>query len=125
VEKILASGAIPVLFKPVAEDGADKKSCFYQHTKLRKPAVTDCAIDRDNAYSADAKARVAALFERIHQKYPAARIVDPLAVQCQGRHCLAVFDNTPLYDDTHHINVYASDLFAQWYLSRYPNPLRD
>ncbi len=125
IEKILASGAIPVILKPVAEDGTDKKACFYRHIKLRKPSDTDCAIDRDNSYARGAKAQVSQVFARLRDKYPTLRFVDPLDVQCVGPRCLAVVDKTPIYDDTHHINTYGATLLGKWYLQRHGNPLRD
>lgn len=125
IERIIASGAIPVILQPVAEDGVDKKSCFYRHIKLRKAVDTDCAIEKNNAYALAQKTQVARLFDRIRDKYPSVRFVDPQAVQCQGSRCLTVFDETPLYDDAHHINTYAATLFGKWYLQHFTNPLLD
>ena len=49
VERILVSGAKAIILNEVAEDGSNKKDCFFRHIKLSQDSDTDCAIDRNSA----------------------------------------------------------------------------
>lgn len=123
VVQIIAAGSTPLILGPVAEDGTDKKACFYSNIKLRRTDREDCSIDRRNAFALESKAYVTNLFQRIHAKYPSVIFVDPQAVQCQGEHCTAAIDSAPIYDDTHHLNGFGANALAHLYLESIGNPL--
>lgn len=120
---IVESGAIPILFKSVAENGENPKDCFYLHIKIRRPFAERCTIQVDNAFAAASKRHVIDLIDSMRARYPSLRIIDPQAVQCDRLECATVFDDTPIYGDKHHLNAFGSTMLAQDYLSRFGNPL--
>jgi len=121
---IVASGAVPVIFLPAAEDGTSTKDCFNLHIKIRSAYADDCDIHADNGFAAPAKARVAALMRRMQQRHPSLILIDPQAVQCRDGSCLTVIDRTPIYTDTHHLSEFGSTMLGRAYLERVGNPLR-
>ena len=123
VKKIVAGGATPVILGPVAEDGTNKKDCFYRHIKLRRAASDDCSIDSRNSFARDAMAYIASLFEHVQKSYPSTIIVAPQAVQCDNGRCATVIDDAPIYVDTHHLNGFGSTVLAREYIERFGNPL--
>ena len=125
VRTIVAAGAIPVLFKPVAEDGRNTKDCFNRHLKMRLAYADDCAIAADTGYAVAERRRVDAVIDALRPRYPTLTIVDPRTVQCDARRCTTVVDGTPLYADAHHLNGYGSTLLARDYLARVGNPFAD
>jgi hypothetical protein len=124
VARIIASGATPVILGPVAEDGTDTKNCFYRHIKLRQPYSDECAIQKDNSFGRPAKNYARLLFEEVRKRHPTTILIDPQQVQCNDSKCATVIDRTPLYDDVHHINGFASNLFAHRYIESIGNPLK-
>jgi len=122
IQSIIKSGATPVILKSVAEDGTSKRDCFYRHIKIRRSAEEDCSIDRNNLFAIEAKNHVASLFNRIHEKYPSVIFIDPQSVQCQDKKCLTVIDNTPIYEDMHHLSGFGSVQIGKLYHERYGNP---
>ncbi len=120
---IVATGATPVIFAPVAEDDTDTKDCLYRHIKLRTTQREDCAIRRVNAFSAPKMAIVAALISRMRTRYPSLIVIDPQAVECDGPRCATTIDGTPIYTDTHHLAAFGATMLARAYVARYGNPL--
>ena len=123
VEAILASGAIPVILKPIAEDGRNASKCFYRHLKLRQAYKDDCNIRADNDFERDKKKFVDALIERIRQRHPQMIVVDPKVVQCDARECETVVDGMPIYSDLHHLNDFGSETLARRLIRKTGNPL--
>ncbi len=121
---IVASGAIPVLVMPAAEDGTSTKDCFNHHIKIRQAYADDCGIRRDNEFAAEAKAHFAALAWEMKAKYPTLILIDPQAVQCRDGSCLTVIDRTPIYTDTHHLSPFGSTMLGRTYLRQSGNPLK-
>ncbi len=124
VARILAAGATPVIFRQVAEDEVDQLACFNAHLKLRQSYRNHCGIDQNTPFQRDKRLALAALFDRLARQYPAVRWIDPQQSLCHAGRCLTVHDRTPLYDDSNHLNGYASSLLADWHLQQFPNPLR-
>jgi len=121
---IVASGAIPILFKPIAEDGGSPKDCFYLHIKLRRAATESCAIAADNAFFLQKKQHVESLIDAMKVRYRTLRVIDPKSVQCAHNVCTTVIDATPIYSDTVHLDPYGSAMLGRDYLARFGNPLR-
>lgn len=124
LEMIERSGARAIVLGPVPENGRDTKDCFYRHIKLRQPYQDICAIPLDEPYSAEAKAYAEQLFKTAQARHPNAMLIDPKRILCAEGRCATVHDGTPLYDDTHHINGFASTYLATQYLPRFGNPFR-
>ena len=120
---IVASGAVPVIFLPAAEDGSSTKDCFDLHIKIRAPYADDCGIRADNAFAAPAKAHVADLMREMKRRHPSLILIDPQAVQCRDGTCTTVIDRTPIYTDFHHLSAYGSTMLGRAYLERVGNPL--
>lgn len=123
IQKIIASGAAPVILMQFAEDGKNKKECFFSHIKFRTEYRRECVIDQNNSHKKEAKAHVSALFDRIRKKYPQVIFIDPQSVQCEEQQCAADLDGVAIYDDAHHINGFGSTTYAHRYLRRFGNPL--
>ncbi len=123
VRSIVASGAVPILIRTIAEDGRSPADCFYRQVKLRMNLRDFCTIDADNAWLAAEKAHANASIDAMRARYPSLRVIDPQAVQCEDGRCTTVIDDTPIYSDAHHLNPFGSTLLGRHYLARFPNPL--
>lgn len=116
IEIIKATGANPIILGPVPEDGRNIKDCFYRHIKLRQPYDGSCDVIRNNNFSEKSLREINNLFGRLRSSYPSVTFVDPSELLCDDRLCKTVVDGTPLYDDSHHINGFASDFLAKKYM---------
>jgi len=120
---IVASGAVPVILKPIAEDGENTKDCFYRHIKLRQARTEKCSIPVDTDFQIDNRRFVNSLIDQVSRKYPTLIVIDPQAVECESGVCQTIIDNTPIYSDSHHLNEFGANALAREYLARFGNPL--
>ncbi len=120
IDMIERSGAKAVLLLPVAEgDGSNLNRCFYQN--ISNPNL--CDIEKS-----DSDKRLTGIYSmmtHINTLRPATIMVDPQAVQCAEGKCMAAYEGIPIYEDTHHVYDFSARLFAQQYLERFGNPLRE
>lgn len=123
VQTIIEAGAVPVLFKSVAENGENMKDCFYRHIKIRRPFLEGCAIPFENDYAKAGKRYVDDLIDAVKARHPSLIVIDLQSVQCDRGSCETVIDGTPMYLDTHHLNAFGSAMLAYQYLARFGNPL--
>lgn len=123
LRSIVASGAVPVVIRTIAEDGRSPRDCFYRQVKLRLNLHDFCTIDAVNPWLAPQKAHADALIDAMRARYPSLRVIDPQAVQCEDGRCTTVIDDTPIYSDAHHLNPFGSTLLGRHYLERFANPL--
>jgi len=123
IDAIVASGAIPVILKPVAENGRNPARCFFRHIKLRQSIQDDCGIAVDNDFVREKKRFVDVLIERARKRHPRLLVIDIQRVQCEGAECATTIDGTPIYSDLHHLNDYGSDMLAQRTLQLLGSPL--
>ena len=124
VQTIVEAGAVPVLFKSVAENGENMKDCFYRHIKIRRPFLERCSIPVENDFAKPSKRHVADLIDSIKASYPSLLVIDPQTLQCDRGECATVIDGTPIYGDPHHLNAFGSATLAHDYLARFGNPLK-
>ena len=113
------------MIEPIAENGIDQKSCFYQHIKERR-GLTDneCGFSRDNEHRREQKTFVHSMLTRVAEQYPQVILIDPKDVQCNPEHgCLTHVEGVPIYDDSHHINEFGSRWLGRQYLEQFGNPL--
>ena len=122
IANIIASGATPIIFGPVAEDGADKKECFYSHIKFRSSYHGECNIKRPNPFASAKRAEVDQMFKHIVAKFPSVIFVDTMMVQCKEDQCAASIEGAPIYSDDQHINGYGSATLARRYIEHLGNP---
>ncbi len=119
---IEATGAVPIVIEPIAEDGGSPKDCFNRHLKLRTAYADDCVIARDNPFGREAKRRIATLIDGMRARHPTLVVIDPQAVQCTGDACATVIDGTPIYSDTHHLDAFGSAMLGRAWSLRFGDP---
>jgi peptidoglycan/LPS O-acetylase OafA/YrhL len=120
---IIAAGATPVIFEPIAEDGTNTSDCFNHHLKTRQPFTENCSIRSDNTFAIKNKTDVARLMHAMKSRYPSLILIDPQAAQCRSGQCDTFIDGTPIYTDTHHLNAFGSTMLGRTYVERFGNPL--
>jgi peptidoglycan/LPS O-acetylase OafA/YrhL len=123
LERIVRSDAIPVLLKSPAPMPLDYQSCFYRAFKLRERQPDNpCAP----LWPGDeASLWFDGMFKRMKADFPSVIIIDPKDAQCMRGVCAAELDGIPVYRDAGHLTDYASYMFAQRYLRRIGNPLKE
>ena len=122
IASVIASGAIPIIFGPVAEDGVDKNQCFYSHIKFRSKYNGQCDINRANGFASSARAEMDQIFKHLLVKFPSLIFIDTMKVQCAGDLCAASINGAPIYSDDQHINGYGSATLADKYIKQIGNP---
>lgn len=120
---MLRSGAVPVILKPVAEDGRNPATCYFRHVKLRQPYRDECAIAQDNPFAREKKQYVDAMIARAADAHPKLRVIDVQRVQCAIGQCATVIDGVPIYSDLHHLNDFGSETLALRLVGRTGNPI--
>ncbi|CAH6660724.1 acyltransferase family protein [Pseudocitrobacter vendiensis] len=123
IKRIIASGATPVIVKSMAPMPAGFLTCFYEHFKTRRPySANEC---NPHAQVNDAQWWTTKMFDSLQQAFPQLIIIDPKKVQCDGQRCETEIDGIPLYRDVGHLNDYATGIFAERYLKKMGNPLKN
>lgn len=123
IKRIIASGATPVIVKSMAPMPAGFLTCFYEHFKTRRAySENEC---NPHAQVNDAQWWTTKMFDALQQEFPQLIIIDPKKVQCDGQRCDTEIDGIPLYRDVGHLNDYATRIFAERYLSKIGNPLKN
>ena len=125
IKNIIAGGAIPIILGPIAEDGTDKKHCFYAHIKFRTSYHDECDIERANVFSSERIYKANQMFLNIRKKFPSVVFVDTMSVQCEAEQCAASIDGAPIYSDDQHINGFGSVALARRLIERSGNPFID
>ena len=116
--------SIPVIIKPIAENGVNQKDCFYQHIKERRDIrVDECSLRQKNDFRAEDKAYIDALLQTIAARYPQVLFIDPQKIQCKNGVCATRVEGLPIYADDNHLNDYGGNWIGQRYLAEQENPL--
>ncbi|KTD79190.1 acyltransferase family protein [Legionella waltersii] len=121
LQRIIDSGAKPVLIKSIAVSSKDNPyTCFYEHIKFRtKYNSENC----DYQYDPKEQEWLDHLFASLQKKYKQLVVIDPKLVQCPQGLCKADIEGVPLFRDGDHINDYASYQWGDIYLKKFVNPL--
>ncbi len=123
VGKVVAAGAIPVIFKDNPYYEPDLSQCILHRTRGWIPKDKNCNIP----YSFVTKSQSATdhIIDKVKAAYPQVRIVDPKRVMCGTTECATYYSNIALYKDENHLNTKASQLLGDQYLAHVGNPLRE
>lgn len=122
VDKIVASGAVPVVVGQSAEAGINMHLCFNQHIKLRQEKENECVIRQSDQAARTHIDFVEKIIADIRARYPSLIYIDLQAVQCADGKCIADIDNVPIYDDDNHLNGFGSARLAEAYRLRFGTP---
>lgn len=123
VTAIINGGAIPVILKPVPENGDNIMECFYRHLKLRTAYRDECDIRLDNSFAPAEKQFVDTLIDEVRAQHPSTIVIDPQRVQCDSQVCQTTIDGTTIYKDTHHLSDFGSATPGEQYVRTIGNPL--
>jgi peptidoglycan/LPS O-acetylase OafA/YrhL len=121
-EKVIASHAVPVIFKDNAFYEPDLSQCILHKTRGWLPPEKNCNIPY--SFAKESQAVVDQIIDRIKTKYPQAIIIDPRKIMCNTEECVTYIGNTALYKDQNHINTKASALLGSRYIQQIGNPLK-
>jgi peptidoglycan/LPS O-acetylase OafA/YrhL len=120
IRMIIASGAKPVIIKPVAYVNEDSYACFLNHMKhRRKYDPKQCNFDLHPGEHE----WFDALFTRMKNQYSELIIINPREVECPNGHCKADIHGVPVFRDSGHLTDYGSYQLGSIYLRRFKNPL--
>jgi len=122
LNRVVATGATPVIIKSPATMQPDFLTCFYRHLKLRQPKQEGaCPLSRNHEAAAQ---WFDGLFARLQSSYPTLVVIDPQDAQCTGDACRTDLEGVPVYRDTGHLTGYASYRLGEMYLQRKGNPFK-
>lgn len=122
LERIVRSGAVPVVLKSPAPMPLDYQTCFYRAFKLREPPPVNACLP---AWPDDeASLWFDGMFGRLKADFPSLIVIDPKDAQCAQGACVAELDDAPVYRDVGHLTDYASHVLGERYLKRVGNPLK-
>lgn len=122
LQKIIASGAKPVLIKPTAYIDANLHDCFFRHFKrhsIYNPNECNFSLHVEE------HRWINTLFAEMKKLYPQLIIIDPKKAQCVQGACIAALDGVPVFRDREHLTDYASYALAKRYLKQYKNPFQN
>jgi peptidoglycan/LPS O-acetylase OafA/YrhL len=122
LDRIVHTGAIPVLLKSPAPMPQDYETCFYRAFKLRERHPANSCTP--HWPSDEASLWFDGMFERLKVNFPSLVIIDPKDAECAQYACVAELDGAPVYRDAGHLTDYASYVLAQRYLQRVGNPFK-
>jgi hypothetical protein len=123
VSGIVASGAVPVIFKDAPEAAKDISRCALNRLRGWLPADAKCSIP-ERLVEADA-AGIDHSIDLLRARFPTLVVINPKPLLCDGHDCVTVIGNTAIYRDSNHLNADASRLLAHRFLDRFGNPLRN
>jgi hypothetical protein len=120
VEKIVAAGAVPVVFKDNPSYEPDLSRCILYRKRGWIGPEVNCNIP----YSAVAKTQAwpDRVIEQVKSRFPQVVVVDPKRVMCNDKECATFIANTALYKDGNHLNAKAAQMLAEKYISDEGNP---
>jgi peptidoglycan/LPS O-acetylase OafA/YrhL len=121
VEKIIAAGAIPVIFKDNPSYDPDLSRCILYRKRGWIPTDKNCNIPYDIVLRTQELADAA--IDKVQSRFPRVIVIDPKQVMCNGTECATYIANTALYKDGNHINAKAAELLGEKYISAEGNPL--
>ena len=79
--------------------------------------------DLERAYVVDQQRDIRQLFERLAERYPQLKFIDPTPLYCDDEICkTALDDGMPMYRDADHLNAVASARLGAMYLERFAQP---
>lgn len=120
LQKIIASGARPVLVKTTALTQENSRACFFKHIKLRQ--TYDPSACQFPLHLSEAEQWFEALFDTMKAKYPSLILIDPKTVQCPHGLCKADIQGIPVYRDQGHITDFASYQLGSLYQKKVGQP---
>jgi peptidoglycan/LPS O-acetylase OafA/YrhL len=120
VRRIVAAGAIPVVFKDSPSIATDLSHCVLYQRRGWIDAGANCSMP--SAAVDAAQGSMNRVIDALHRRYRQMIVIDPKLVMCDATACATSFGNTALYKDGNHLNAKASQLLAQRYLAREGNP---
>jgi peptidoglycan/LPS O-acetylase OafA/YrhL len=120
VGKMLAVGAIPVIFKDSPSFEPDMSQCILHRKRGWLPAETNCSIP----YSVVQKTQgqIDQIIDQIKLKHPEVLVVDAKQIMCNGNECPTHMANIALYKDANHINSIAAKFLGDKYIQQIANP---
>lgn len=122
LDRIIATGAKPVIIKQVYTMPENYMHCFYDGVKWRKDYVANSC--NSSSWSGDADDWFSQLFTKLQKIYPELIVIDPKDIQCTGNTCKTEINGVPVYRDVGHITDYASYMIGEEYIRRFSNPLK-
>jgi peptidoglycan/LPS O-acetylase OafA/YrhL len=121
VDRIVKTGATPILFKDNPSQEEDLSRCILYKKRGWIAADRNCNIPYGPA--AQRQAPPDSVIDQVKQKYPRTIVVDPKRVMCSDKECATYIANIALYKDANHINAKAAALLADRYIAAVGNPL--
>jgi len=126
LDKIVESGATPVLLENTLPMPAGINTCLLQQVKLRglMGSAEQSSLCATAPWSGAKEPVLEKLFNDLKAEYPGLIVIDPKIVQCKDDACMTTVDGLPVYRDIGHVTDYASYKFGEMYLKRFGNPLK-
>lgn len=122
VNRIVAAGAIPIIFKDAPFHEPDISQCVLFKKRGWVKPDTDCNIPVTEVRAHMAQSE--AIIDRVARETPGSIVIDPKRLLCNGHECLTAWGNVAVYKDSNHLNAKAASLLAKVYIARIGNPLR-
>ncbi|MBA6417206.1 acyltransferase [Colwellia sp. 6M3] len=115
VEKIVATGAVPIIVEDTPSLGGISAKCPIKNEVFK--SELDCSIQLlDNELMKSA-------ISNVKTHFPTLVILTPSKLYCHLNVCSMEIKNTPLYRDDNHLNEKGAKLLGEIYLSKFGNPL--
>jgi peptidoglycan/LPS O-acetylase OafA/YrhL len=121
VEKIVAAGAVPVIFKDNPSYEPDLSRCILYRKRGWISQEANCNIPYDAVLRTQTGPDQ--MIEHVKARFPKTLVIDPKRVMCNNQECATFIANTALYKDGNHLNAKAAQLLADRYISNEGNPL--
>jgi len=120
VQKIVAAGATPVIFKDNPNFEPDLSQCVLFKKRGWIDAGKNCNIPY--SFVSETQDSMNRVIDATKLKYPTTIVIDPKLVMCNEVECATSIGNTALYKDANHINTKAAIVLAERYLTLRGNP---
>jgi peptidoglycan/LPS O-acetylase OafA/YrhL len=114
INRIVASGAVPVLIEGMPSLGHASPKCPLRRELFDETLQCDI-LDAPNRYFTN-------LTDTLMATVPELIVLRPREVVCRDGRCLSEIDGTPLFRDQEHLNLEGSRLLGRRYLEGRPNP---
>ena len=120
VQRIIAAGATPVIFKDNPHFEPDISQCVLFKKRGWVDANRNCNIPY--SFVRETQDTMNEVIDATKLKYPGTIVIDPKVVMCNAVECTTSIGNIALYKDANHINTKAAVVLAERYLSVRGNP---
>jgi peptidoglycan/LPS O-acetylase OafA/YrhL len=120
VDKIRASGAIPVIFKDSPYYKSDMSQCILQ--KKRGWITDEQSCDIPYQFVQQTQAAVDQIIDQIKIQHPEILVVDAKKIMCNQEVCPTYIENLAVYKDINHINAKAAKFLGDQYIQQIANP---